>query len=309
MNSNKNYENIYIYGEVLFDCFENGENLLGGAPFNVAWNLRGFGLKPKFLTAIKNDKLGQMIIKTMKSWDMDSSFINILDNKSTGVVSVKLDKYGVPTYDIKDDAAYDFIENRFPLEEHSIFYHGSLALRHENNIKISSKVKQQKNVDTFIDVNLRAPWWSDKNLNEILKNCKYLKLNDEEMPIICEALGINIEQKLNTNIEKEQMNAILEYLDLELLILTKGSKGAVLVNKEKDFINLDVIPVEKMADTVGAGDAFSSVIIYGLYKGWDSLTSAKRALAFASKVCEINGAISHDKTFYENILKEWEENR
>ena len=33
-----------IFGEVLFDTFPDGTAVLGGAPFNVAWHLQGFGL-------------------------------------------------------------------------------------------------------------------------------------------------------------------------------------------------------------------------------------------------------------------------
>ena len=35
-----------IFGEVLFDQFEDGSSVLGGAPFNVAWHLQAFGMQP-----------------------------------------------------------------------------------------------------------------------------------------------------------------------------------------------------------------------------------------------------------------------
>jgi len=35
-----------IFGEVLVDRFPDGREVLGGAPFNVAWNLRGLGFDP-----------------------------------------------------------------------------------------------------------------------------------------------------------------------------------------------------------------------------------------------------------------------
>lgn len=30
---------VLVLGEALFDCFPGGEQVLGGAPFNVAWQL------------------------------------------------------------------------------------------------------------------------------------------------------------------------------------------------------------------------------------------------------------------------------
>jgi fructokinase len=127
-----------------------------------------------------------------------------------------------------------------------------------------------------------------------------LKINDEELPLVCKALDYKKED------EKEQLEFILEKLNLELLILTKGSKGALLINKDKETSEMDIIPVSKMADTVGAGDAFSSVVILGLVKGWDSSLTIKRAMSFASKVCSLNGAIVEDTEFYNSVLKEWE---
>ena len=37
-------EQIVIFGEVLFDCFDDNRHILGGAPFNVAWNLKALGV-------------------------------------------------------------------------------------------------------------------------------------------------------------------------------------------------------------------------------------------------------------------------
>jgi len=109
MNKNK-YKDIYIYGEVLFDCFDNKKEILGGAPFNVAWNLQGFGLKPKMITSIGKDKLGIKVLDAMEKWGMDKSYVNILENKNTGSVNVVLDHNGIPEYTIEDDSAYDYID-------------------------------------------------------------------------------------------------------------------------------------------------------------------------------------------------------
>lgn len=302
MNNKYNdiYNDIYIYGEVLFDCFSNEKEILGGAPFNVAWNLQGFGLKPKMITSIGKDKLGEKVLDAMQRWNMDKSFVNILDNKNTGLVSVLLDEDGIPEYSIEDDSAYDCINSVESPSENSIMYHGSLALRKQYNQKECDKLKTKLDSNCFVDINLRAPCWDNTLLKEILNKLKWLKINDEELPLVCKALDYKKED------EKEQLEFILEKLNLELLILTKGSKGALLINKDKETSEMDIIPVSKMADTVGAGDAFSSVVILGLVKGWDSSLTIKRAMSFASKVCSLNGAIVEDTEFYNSVLKEWE---
>ena len=59
-----------IYGEVLYDRFPDGRSVLGGAPFNVAWHLQGFGLSPLMLTAVGNDQPGLQIRERMQQWGM-----------------------------------------------------------------------------------------------------------------------------------------------------------------------------------------------------------------------------------------------
>lgn len=293
------FKEIYIYGEVLFDCFENGEDKLGGAPFNVAWNLKGFGLNPKMITSIGEDDLGVKVLDYMKKWDMDTSFVNELDDKKTGSVTVKLDKKGVPTYSIEDDCAYDYINTPNNLEKDSIFYHGSLALRNSFNQNVSNELKETTISNIFVDVNLREPWWNEKILKSTLKNTKWLKINDEELSDVCNIFS----SKAKT--EEEQLKFLFEKYNLELIVLTKGSQGALLIDNNMETIELPILKVQKLADTVGAGDAFASVVILGIYKNWDKKLILQRAIEFASNVCQLNGAITDNKEFYTSFLNKW----
>lgn len=63
--------NPVIIGEVLFDVFPQGESVLGGAPFNVAWHLQGLGLKPMMISAVGDDHHGEQVIQKMEHWGMD----------------------------------------------------------------------------------------------------------------------------------------------------------------------------------------------------------------------------------------------
>lgn len=58
-------------GEVLFDHFAAGRNILGGAPFNAAWNLRGFGMQPTLVSEVSDDVDGKRIRERMTDWNMD----------------------------------------------------------------------------------------------------------------------------------------------------------------------------------------------------------------------------------------------
>ncbi len=61
-----------------------------------------------------------------------------------------------------------------------------------------------------------------------------------------------------------------------------------------------------VVDTVGAGDAFTSVIILGLVRGWPLQQTLDRAQAFASAVVGVRGATVQDPGFYRPFIDQWE---
>jgi fructokinase len=62
----------------------------------------------------------------------------------------------------------------------------------------------------------------------------------------------------------------------------------------------------EVIDTVGAGDAFSSIVILGLTSGWKVERILDRALSFASAICSIRGATTGDRDFYSGWRGFWE---
>src|SRR6056297_3660835 len=120
-----------IFGEVLFDCFPDGRKVLGGAPFNVAWNLRGLGFTPFFVSAVGDDDLGRQVRRSMDRWGMAPGGVTMLSDYPTGQVAVTLSD-GQPSYEIKTDQAYDHAPppELAPLAVRpGLLYHGSLIDR------------------------------------------------------------------------------------------------------------------------------------------------------------------------------------
>ncbi|MCG8450373.1 MAG: PfkB family carbohydrate kinase, partial [Pirellulales bacterium] len=73
-----------IVGEVLFDHFPDGRRILGGAPFNVAWNLQRLGLPPSFCSAVGEDDEGREIIEEMKLGELDVTGLQVTERWPTG---------------------------------------------------------------------------------------------------------------------------------------------------------------------------------------------------------------------------------
>ncbi|MCW8922129.1 MAG: carbohydrate kinase [Gammaproteobacteria bacterium] len=284
-----------IYGEVLFDCFPDGSRVLGGAPFNVAWHCQAFGLQPLFISRIGDDAMGQEVSTAMLDWGMDTSGLQHDTSHATGMVKVSIEQ-GEPAYDIIENSAWDFINAQAipAIEQNSILYHGSLALRNPVAATSLSALKQQCSKNIFIDVNLRPPWWQLPMVKNIIQHGRWIKLNIDELTLIAP--------------EQQDTNARIDYLfsglDIELLIVTQGDAGAIAATPDQRF-SITPNNSSNVVDTVGAGDAFSSILILGLYKGWSVQQTLERAQQFASAIVEQRGATTQDKTFYQPFIKAW----
>lgn len=285
-----------IFGEVLFDSFPGGRKVLGGAPFNVAWNLQALGLSPLLVSRVGNDKLGRHIRETMESWGMDCRGLQVDLNHPTGRVHIELIK-GEPSFTIPPNQAYDYITGiDISLQyEPSFIYHGSLALRSEVSYKSLALLKQSNKCPVFVDINLRRPWWSSETVFSMIEGATWLKLNDAELDALVSSSG---------SLEKRCL-LMLERFDLEALFVTLGDKGAAAFYSDDSYLFLKPQKNVRIADTVGAGDAFSSVLLLGLTMNWPPALTMHRAQELASAVVGQRGAVSHHKSFYETIKYKW----
>ncbi len=277
----KNKREIMIFGEVLFDCFPDGKQVLGGAPFNVAWHCQAFGLQPELITRVGSDAAGDKILAAMREWGMSVTHVQRDWLHPTGKVEVSFDD-GEPQYDIVADSAWDFIDVRqLPdFSSASLLYHGSLAFRQPVSAQCLAFILNS-DCDRFVDVNLRAPWWSETDIKKLLDGARWVKLN-----------------------RLEQQELSLQSIAAEL-ILTAGDKGAEWIYGQGECVRVRPDTQVPVVDTVGAGDAFSSVVLLGLSRQWLVTVILERAQQFASAVAGIQGAISHDAAFYQPFIEQW----
>lgn len=290
-----NNNGLVVFGEVLYDCFPDGSRVLGGAPFNVAWHCQAFGLQPLFISSVGNDVLGDEIRTAMTDWGMDTRGLQLDLIHPTGVVNVHIEN-DEPTYDIVENSAWDFInyESIPEIDNQSVLYHGSLAMRNftvANTLETLQK-KFAKNI--FMDINLRSPWWSLSVLKTMMRNIRWLKLNIDELTLIVP----------HENDIESRARYLLSHYQIELVVVTCGSDGALAISTDEI---LTVKPDRELniVDTVGAGDAFSSIFLTGLHYEWSLSTILSRAQQFASAVVEQRGATTQDNTFYEPFINKW----
>ena len=271
-----------IFGEILFDCFPDGAAVLGGAPFNVSWNLRMLGARPLFIGAVGADSLGQQVRTTMADIDLDAMGLQTVA-APTGRVEVTLNQ-GEPQYAILPEQAYDHISAEdLPTGTVPLLYHGSLALRNP----VSRKAWQQlaaRAEQRFVDVNLRAPWFTVSDVLALVQHADYVKLNADEAALLFPG---------------RQPEQIMAEASIQRgLIVTHGAAGAAIYTPDGASWQAPAPAVTKFQDPVGAGDAFASVVIFGILHGWPWPDCLQQALDFSARVCGLRGATTQASDFY-----------
>jgi fructokinase len=274
-------------GEVLFDVLPTGKRL-GGAPANFAYISNRLGNHGIVASRVGNDENGREILVGLKNKGVDVSHVQIDENHPTGTVEVEL-KNGQPSYKIIESVAWDFLEMtedwRKLARSCDAVCFGSLAQRN---------AASQKTVDEFLnltkdsaklifDVNLRQAYFSRDILLRSLNVAKIVKLNHEELPIAAEMFNIS-----STN-EIETAKSLFKNFNLDLICVTRGSKGSLLLDENRISENSG-IKIE-VADTIGAGDAFTATMTHGVLHGWNLDKINLEANRVAALVASQSGAM------------------
>ncbi|MFO7955208.1 PfkB family carbohydrate kinase [Thioalkalivibrio sp.] len=284
-----------IFGEVLFDCFPDGTRVLGGAPFNVAWNLHQLGESACFVGGIGEDADGRDIRARMDRIAMDTRGLFRHPSAPTGQVRIALDD-GEPTYTIVPDQAYDDVPADWAKalpETAALLYHGTLALRSGNRDlleRLQARARRR-----FVDVNLRAPWYKPTDVLALMRGADVVKLNTDEAATL--APDVAATERPATLLARAAIRSAL--------IITQGADGAGIHTVDGQHWQAPAPTVDGFRDAVGAGDAFASVAIIGLQHDWPWATILERALGFAAAVCSLQGATTADAAFYREASRGW----
>jgi len=275
-------------GEALWDVLPEGKKL-GGAPANFAYHAGQFlgSDNTIAISALGEDKLAEETIEAIKEHSLNYLMPRV--PYPTGTVQVTLTGDGIPTYDIKENVAWDNIpyteEMREIARNARAVCFGSLAQRN---------VVSRENIHKFLDdtpedcmkifdINLRQQFYTKEVIKESLQRCNVLKINDEELVLIGRMFGypgLDIENKCWL---------ILGKYNLDMLVLTCGTNGSYVFTPGQ--MSFQETPKVEVADTVGAGDSFTGSFCGSILNGKSVPEAHKTAVQVSAFVCTQNGAM------------------
>lgn len=257
---------ILSIGEILWDVFEDAEHL-GGAPFNLAAHARRLGHEVLFLSAVGDDERGRAALAKAAELGLSTEFIRVVRDAPTGIVSVRLNAAGQPSFTIHRPAAYDYLQldtgdlERISSLRPEWICFGTL---HQIEPRIKELVRRlmesNPGARRFYDINLRRDSYTPALVQELMRLANVVKLNEEEAAEVNRRFGSSCDST------EEFCRSYARRFDWEAVCVTRGEKGCAILAGD-GYAVVDGYTVQ-VQDTVGAGDAFAAAFLHGLARGW-----------------------------------------
>lgn len=281
---------VLSVGEILWDIFPEREHL-GGAPLNFSANAARLGNRAALMTAVGNDRRGDLAREAMVSLGLETQFVQVIAERATGTAAVSVSPEGEPRFEILRPAAFDALDlspealGRAKRMEPDWMYFGTLVQVEPEVERVTRQLYQAlPHVRCFYDMNLRPGFWNLPLVERLCRMATVLKLNEFEAETLGELTGMGAE---DFSLEHfcERWSALYE---LESICVTLGPAGC-LIYENGTAHTVPGFPAS-VEDTVGAGDAFAAAFLHGFHHRWPTLRTARFANALGSIVASRAGA-------------------
>ena len=134
----------------------------------------------------------------------------------------------------------------------------------------------------IFDTNLRQHYYTRELIEQLLGLANVLKLNDQELPVVTQLFEIGSD-------EEKAIRTLIGRYSLRAVALTRGAAGSSIYPADGSSVHQPPTQVV-VADTVGAGDAFTASLTLGFLTGMTLTDIARHAARVAAFVCSQHGA-------------------
>lgn len=275
-------------GELLWDVLPGGRRM-GGAPVNFAFYAREGGADAHVVSAVGTDESGTELLDRISRLGIDTSAVERNDHP-TSTVEVTLDGAGVPTYRIREEVAWDYIVQT-PATDAAVagadaICWGTLAQRNAVSRASIGEIiaAAPEGCLRLFDINLRLDYYDETVIRQSLEAADILKLNEDELPVVARYFSLG-------NDPEQAIRQLLKRFALRYVVFTEGSRGSRITAADGETSYMET-PRVKVADTVGAGDAFTAAFAVSLLNRLPLTACHRRAVEVAAFVCTQHGAIA-----------------
>lgn len=263
---------------------------VAGAELNVAIGLTRLGHHAAYMTKLGPDPFGKQITHYLEEQHIATDFIRYSDERSTGFMLKGLALEGDPEiYYYRKNSAASTIDtadiDSISFDRYGLFHMTGIfpalsASTHEAAFYAMKKAREAGLTITF-DPNLRPQLWPDtdtmvRTINELASLADYILPGQAEGKILCGSTDPAAIGQF--------------YLDRGAKgVITKvGPQGAYVYTPDQQLL-VPGFTVDKVVDTVGAGDGFAAGFISALLEELPLYETVRRANAIGAIQVTVRG--------------------
>jgi sugar/nucleoside kinase (ribokinase family) len=251
----------------------------GGGATNVAVGLRKLGLLTRPIGSIGDDMCGDQILEELKSYGVDTDWIESYTELTTSVSTVLIAGDGgrsIMTYR-PDHRNWKGMDYRMYEQADFWVISGSA----DKNVDVSHVIKlaYEKRIACFWNPGKPDLIESESTI-ELMKICKLVCLNKMEA---CQLLSLSMDEVTSRDVVKKFFE-----LGVRSVVVTDGARGVVGLS-DGMYVEMKALRSKSIDDT-GAGDSFFCGVIAGMLSNQELVNSLKWGVINASSVIKYMGA-------------------
>lgn len=265
------------------------EKKVGGAELNVAIGCARLGLKVGWISRLGRDEFGRYALHFIRGEGIDTSQVELVEGYPTSVYFKEIFADGransyyyrhpSPTSTLRpEDIDADYLKQAKLLHISGVF-----PAVCESNYEVllhTVKLAKANGLTVTFDPNIRLKLWSAEEarqkLRKLLPFVDVVLTGEEEARILVDTL------------RPDEVFSAFRALGVEHVVLKQGERGAVGC-RDNQVVDSPAYPVQKVVDTVGAGDGFAAGYLYGLLHQWSLQECLRLANAVGSMVVAVSG--------------------
>jgi 2-dehydro-3-deoxygluconokinase len=265
---------------------------VAGAEGNVLINLAHLGHRTAFVSAVGVDPFGRLVTRTLSEQGVDTDHVVVDPSAPTGVFFKERlgdEQRRVYYYRSRSAAARltpaDVDLERLGMPRVLTVSGVTLGLGDGGGLsevarRAMSWAAESRDCVVVFDPNLRSSLWDGARaaaeFADILPLVDVLLAGRDELAT------------LMPNLDAHEAALRLSRSGVDAVVLKDGARGAVAY-QAGEVTPISPFPVERVVDSVGAGDAFAAGVISGLLHGWSVVDGARLGAVLGARAVTVSG--------------------
>lgn len=252
---------------------------LGGCAYNVAYMMRLLHAPHTFISPVGVGAYGDFVENQMKKQNIPIT-VRVLDQEN-GCCYCLVESTGERTFLSLHGAEYTFQKSwmePYPASNYDLTYICGLEIEEPTGIELIEYLEEHRELTVCYAPGPRGINISQEKNSRIMALHPILHVNEQEALV------------LSGRKDLEDAARALGQKTGNTVIITSGAKGAFCLEKNGDAYTVPSVPVTKIGDTIGAGDAHIGTILACLTMDlplWKAITYANQVSA---AVVSVHGA-------------------